>query len=393
MNSKNNRIWEIIAAYLCGEKISDTDKELLHKWIEDEENRCVLKQLECYYREQQIRKTIDVEKACLSVFEKIRRQKRRMRLELIRWWGAIAAIIILGVITATMLLHTGTFRHEAVKMAQNDLLVFNPAEVTLQLTNGMQIALKDNDNFSLQNEYGTICNYNGTLSFKVNCPLKTGGESIIHYVLRVPRGKRYQVILPDGTQVCLNADSKLYFPPVFGENKRSVFLEGEAYFDVKKAKGQPFIAKTNRLDVKVTGTRFNIKAYRDEESIYTTLLTGEVQIIPDKLFEMKVELKPSQQYSLNRKSMQQNVKKVDPSLYVAWIDQMFVFRNQRLEDVMKDLTKWYDVEFVFDDTAADMKISGNIECTKDLTAVLDMIKGLRKVTIEKQNEKYVIRTK
>lgn len=394
MKLKDDEIWGIIAARLCGEEISDSDEEQLGKWLESSENRRVLKQLESYYNEQKIRKDINTDKACRSVFSAIKRHKRTMKLELIRWWGAVASIVILGVITATILLHNGTFRHKAVEMAQNDSVVSKPTEVILQLVNGKQISLKENDNFSLRNDCGTICNHNGVLSFKSSdSPKKVSVPGEKYNILKAPRGKKYKVILPDSTQVYLNAESRLCFPSVFGEKKRCVFLEGEAYFDVKKAENWPFIVETDRIDVKVTGTRFDIKAYKDDENVYATLLAGAVEIVPDELCEMKVALKPSQQYSLNRKSMQQNVKEVDPSLYIAWIDKMFVFRNQRLGDIMKDLTKWYDAEFVFaDKTAADIRISGSIERSKNLTKVLNMIKALDKVKIEQQNEKYVVST-
>lgn len=392
MDFRNDRMWEIIAAYLCGEEVEAADRERLQQWLEIGEHRRELRQLERYYKEQPVRKGIDEEKAYHSVFGKIREQKRGRRLELIRWWGSVASIVVLGLVTATVLLRTGAFRPEVAEVSGNDFAASDPMGVVLQLNGGQQILLEDRETLPLPGDYGTVYNQNGVLSFGAYRPAEDGGDK--YNVLKVPRGKEYQVILPDSTRVWLNADSRLRFPLAFGEKERRVFLEGEAYFDVRKAKDRPFIVETDRIDVEVLGTRFDVKAYSDEETVYTTLLTGAVRIVPEGLCDRNVELKPSQQYSLDRRSMQQKVEEVDPSLYVAWMDRMFVFWNQRLEDVMKDLTKWYDVEFVFaDEVAADMRISGNIERSRDLRAVLDMITGLRKVEIVQRDGKYVVRAK
>lgn len=392
MDFRNDRMWEIIAAYLCGEAVEAADMERLQQWLETGDHRRELRQLERYYKEQSVRQGIDEERAYHSVFGKIREEKRGRRLGVIRWWGAVASIVMLGIVTATVLLRTGAFRPEVLEVAGNDFAASDPMEVVLQLASGQQILLEEDDKLSLPDEYGAVYNRNGVLSFGTACP--KGGTGEKYNVLKVPRGKEYQVILPDSTRVWLNADSRLRFPLAFGEKERRVFLEGEAYFDVKKAKDCPFIVETDRIDVEVLGTRFDVKAYSDEETVYTTLLTGSVRIVADGLRDRNVELKPAQQYSLDRKSRQQKVEEVDPSLYVAWMDRMFVFWNQRLEDVMKDLTKWYDVEFVFaDEVAADMRISGNIERSRDLTAVLDMITGLRKVEIVQRDGKYVVRAK
>lgn len=392
MDFRNDRMWEIIAAYLCGEEVEAADRERLQRWLETGEHRHELRQLERYYKEQPVRKGIDEEKAYHSVFGKIRKQNRGRRLELIRWWGSVASIVVFGVVTATVLLRTGAFRPEVSEVSGNDFVASDPMRVVLQLTGGQQILLENEEILPLPDDYGTVYNQNGVLSFGAYRPAEDGEDK--YNVLKVPRGKEYQVILPDSTRVWLNADSRLRFPLAFGEKERRVFLEGEAYFDVRKAKDRPFIVETDRIDVEVLGTRFDVKAYSDEETVYTTLLTGSVRIVADGLYDRDVELKPSQQYSLDRKSMQQKVEEVDPSLYVAWMDRMFVFWNQRLEDVMKDLTKWYDVEFVFaDEVAADMRISGNIERSRDLRAVLDMITGLRKVEIVQRDGKYVVRVK
>lgn len=392
MDFRNDRMWEIIAAYLCGEEVEAADMERLQQWLETGEHRRELSQLERYCKEQPVRKGIDKEKAYHSVFGKIREQKRGRRLGVIRWWGSVASIVVLGVVTATVLLRTGAFRPEVSGVTGNDFAACDPMGVVLQLTGGQQILLEEDDKLSLPDEYEAVYNQDGVLSFGAYRPVEDGGDK--YNVLKVPRGKEYQVILPDSTRVWLNADSRLRFPLAFGEKERRVFLEGEAYFDVRKAKDWPFVVETDRIDVEVLGTRFDVKAYSDEETVYTTLLTGSVRIVPDGFCDRNVELKPSQQYSLDRQSMQQKVEEVDPSLYVAWMDRMFVFWNQRLEDVMKDLTKWYDVEFVFaDEIAADMRISGNIERSRDLGAVLDMITGLRKVEIVQRDGKYVIRAK
>jgi transmembrane sensor len=200
-------------------------------------------------------------------------------------------------------------------------------------------------------------------------PSLQGGTTNI--VINTPRGGTYQVALPDGTKVWLNADSKLSFPSKFSGDKRQVKLDGEAYFEVSKIelrKGHrmPFVVTSKAQTVEVLGTHFNIHNYPGERSVKTTLLEGSVRV------NKEVTLKPNQQSVLTDQAIL--VKEVDVNLAVAWKNGDFMFRGERIGDLMKEVERWYNIDVVYqDDSLAAIKFSGNISRYKNVSALLDIL--------------------
>ena len=162
--------------------------------------------------------------------------------------------------------------------------------------------------------------------------------------LRIPGGKDYYAELPDGTQVWINAGSKLTFPNFFNADKRVVQLEGEAYFKVKSDKKHPFYVETPYETVCVTGTQFNVCAYLDEPHSRITLAEGEVRV---KINNKIHQLHPGEQLQQSKKNADISISKVDVELYTSWKDGVFIFRDMTLEDISYRLSKWYDTEFDF----------------------------------------------
>jgi transmembrane sensor len=195
-----------------------------------------------------------------------------------------------------------------------------------------------------------------------------------------PRGGTYQVTLPDGTRVWLNADSKISFPSQFSGGIRKILLSGEAYFEVNKDKARPFIVVTDRQTVEVLGTHFNINAYRDENNTRTTLLEGSLRVngkstaqgpvLP--LGEGNIILKPGQQSILSNTN-QILVKVMNAGETVAWRNGKFVFRKDDMQSVMRQVSRWYDIEVVYLDDMSGKTIWGTVNKYANISAVLDMI--------------------
>ncbi|MEN6619270.1 MAG: FecR domain-containing protein [Rikenellaceae bacterium] len=387
----DNKIWEIISAELNGEVLDTDESSLLRQWLEaDSANFDVYQRLKCFYKEQSIRGQIDVKKAYNIVRYGIKqRETNKRKIFIQHWWVAASFVIIL---IASLLLVSDPFRNESSLISFDQQVFTDSTSAILKLADGKQIMLDKYDSVEVISKYCTMQSVNGVLrsmSSSKNNKAKLALNSI-----ETPTGKDFRIILDDGTQVWLNAGSRLTFPSSFSKNERRLFLEGEACFKVTRASDRPFIVETKKMDVQVLGTCFNIRAYNDEENVYTTLVKGSVQVMPEADNIQPVKLEPCQQYSLNIQSMKQEVKVVDPCIYIAWIDNMFAFKNQRLENVMFDIAKWYDIKFEFkDELAADIRISGNIERDKTLDNVLDMIVKLEKVEIVKLDKKYVISSK
>ncbi|MDR6782754.1 transmembrane sensor [Pedobacter africanus] len=158
-------------------------------------------------------------------------------------------------------------------------------------------------------------------------------------VIRTPRGGTYQISLADGTKVWLNAESSLKFPSSFtGAGQRKVILSGEAYFEVAKNRKQPFVVSSEKQEVQVLGTHFNISAYADEENVKTTLLEGAVRV-------NQTTIAPGEQSILKNGRMQ--VRKVNPEDAIDWKNGEFSCKNEPLYQIMQKIARWYDLTVVY----------------------------------------------
>ncbi len=188
--------------------------------------------------------------------------------------------------------------------------------------------------------------------------------------LATPRGGQYQVVLPDGTRVWLNADSKLQYPKVFSGNNRMVEMEGEAYFEVAKNDAQPFIVQTNREKVEVLGTHFNVNSYPEETTSAVALLEGKVKVsIADQSAEF---LQPGQQSLVKGGVIQ--VQQIAIAESVAWKNGEFMFNNESLSSVMRKLARWYDIEVEIAPDVQDISIWGSLSRYDNFSEALQVIK-------------------
>lgn len=209
-------------------------------------------------------------------------------------------------------------------------------------------------------------------------------ESVWHTV-KIPAGADYKIYLSDGTGVWLNCGSELRYPVKFTEEERRVYLRGEAFFEVEKVEGQPFVVETERMRIQVTGTRFNVNSYPDEEMVHATLVEGAVSVTKPDDGTRVFRLLPSQQFSLDKLTGQIEVKEVDTRLYTDWTEGMFVFRKQRLEEVMNTLARWYGIEVFY--SSADMKdlrLSAHLGRYEHIDTILDMIRAMDKVVVNRK---------
>jgi transmembrane sensor len=212
--------------------------------------------------------------------------------------------------------------------------------------------------------------------------------------ISTPRGGQYKIILPDGTKVWLNAASSLKYPVQFDKNARHVELAGEGYFEVSKqhlANGDhtPFFVSTATQTVEVLGTHFNINSYGDEEAVLTTLLEGAVKVSHSSQKGQTVEtiLKPGQQAALIAKSF--NVKKIDTEEAVAWKNGYFSFERADLSTVMRQLSRWYDVDVVYAGEVPSETFTGKVYRNMSLSKVLDIL-SYTQVNFKMEGKKLII---
>ncbi|MGX5819449.1 FecR family protein [Chitinophaga lutea] len=257
-------------------------------------------------------------------------------------------------------------------------------QAVLTLANGKAIALSSAQTGVVIN----MANLRYTDGSAVDGATAAPQESAWHSVA-TPRGGQYQIVLQDGSKVWLNAGSLLKFPETFGgRTTREVELTGEAYFEVAKNAQQPFVVRTPRQQVEVLGTRFNINCYADEKYTKTTLLQGSVRVAPADGKGGEV-LKPGQQAILGGNAMR--VISWDTEEAVAWKNGNFDFRNEPLEDILRKVSRWYDVDIAYENGApAGTALYGKISRSKSINAVIKVLEISGGVKIRLEGRKLIV---
>ena len=389
--SRNKRICQLIAKQLW-EGLSDHEKQELQEWIQaSPDNSTLYDELVRLERVRQYiekRESIDVRKY-MAVCERELGLggKRRM----IHWlWGYAAAIFVLCVVGIGIWMN----EREEVGVTEIAQTTIEPgkAKALLILGDGREIELSNrNVNKALEESGIVIVNDSSRIEYRRNTG---GGDKEVMNKIIVPTGGEYNLILSDGTWVYLNAESVITYPQKFVGEKREVTLEGEAYFQVTASKEHPFIVKTKDMDVLVTGTEFNVKAYPDELNVQTTLLRGKVAVFAGIDKKEKIEIEPNQQAEWSRENVKLQVREVDPDLFVAWKNGQFLFRQDRLEDIMKTLARWYDMEvFYLDESIKNMAFAGKLDRSEDITPILNVLRATDKLTVEVNGKRIVLGVK
>ncbi len=192
--------------------------------------------------------------------------------------------------------------------------------------------------------------------------------------LTTPRGGEFKITLEDGTQVWLNAESQLIYPDTFSANERRVILKGEAYFEVVKDEQKPFYVESNGQVVRVYGTEFNVRSYEEDADIYTTLVSGRVSLQSMNGNEAELILTPGKQAVFDKRQQSTSVRPVDTQVVTSWRRGMFVFEEQNLEQIMRDLSRWYNFSYEFKDTSLrETVFMGSVPRYGDFNEILEIL--------------------
>ena len=283
------------------------------------------------------------------------KSKKRRAISLRRI--AIAASVIGLLLISVFLLKEKIGKKETAKSETNQQRFKNDVspggdKATLTLADGSTIVLDEAQNGTLaQQGNSKIVKHDGRLSYD---PTNKNSREIVYNTISTPKGGQYQLELPDGSEVWLNATSSIHFPTSFIGTERRIEITGEAYFEIAKNPNMPFIVTVNNAEVQVLGTHFNINAYRDEDDVKTTLLEGSVRFVNDGNTNI---LKPGQQAQLTKEGTTKVVGNVDVDEVVAWKNGIFDFENAGIETVMRQLSRWYDVEIEYKGKTDDLFIA------------------------------------
>lgn len=396
MENREHNIDYILDHLNQPETLSDADFE---EWLEDSGHRQLFEEIR-NYREAFMRWSYD--ENIDSEWERFKQLFQHTEIKaaghsvvkkvLWRWWSA-AAVIIVMIGSGIWTYYSGMESDILENIA--DLTGKRSAELVLadgrciNLENN-PVELREGSRVLISNDTGSLLAYHCD---SIHSPATTSRETAYN-TIRVPVGADYVVCLMDGTKVRLNCDTRFRFPVEFAKNERRVYLDGEAFFEVSKSKEWPFIVVTDKMKVQVTGTSFNVKSYHSDDIVYTTLVNGSVEVVTDGLSTLPVHLEPSQQCNLNKRTGNVEVKTVDVRLYTDWTEGLFVFRDQRLEDILNTLSRWYSVEVFYSSNAArDLRLSASLGRYEHIDSLLEIIRATGKVEVERKNNTIVVSLK
>lgn len=282
-----------------------------------------------------------------------------------RWWAAAASVLLLAGAAWYFMPHpTVTTPKGMPALAMQDIRPVSQSAV-LTLDDGSEVVLDSLQHGNIHNNTGAVIHLGqGTLAYTGNQNTTTA-----YNTLSTPRGKLFHLVLPDGSEVWLNAASSLRYPVSFHNKERVVELSGEAYFEVKQAATHPFRVKTvEGNEIRVLGTGFNVNAYTNEAAVTTTLLHGSIQVVSAR---QQLLLKPGQQAAIADATI--SLQPADTSQVVAWKEGMFQFDNTGIQQVMNQLERWYDIKVIYENGIPDIRFGGKMERDLDLRSVLRIL--------------------
>lgn len=302
------------------------------------------------------------------------------------WWSA-AAVVVLA-IAGVLFMNRPKEPVSTTLIASSAGFKPGSQKATWELPGGKLIELEEDGVRLLTGEDGSVLGRDSANTLIVGKGRK--GE-VEQSVIRVPQGGEYGVVLADGTKVWINSESELSFPSAFEGKDRVVELKGEAYFDVVKDAGHPFIVKTGETAIRVLGTSFNICGYAEDGYQQTTLVSGSVEV---ESRGKQYRLTPGEQLEVREEGGEPEIRKVDVRLYTSWKDGMFRFLDMPLDELTVKLKRWYDVNFVFENEACKAyRFSGAVRKDVDFNEFIQLVETTTNVKFEIDGDNIVIKEK
>ena len=357
--------------------VTPEEERILTDWKKERNHRQVWNQINNesdYVRYQQELKLFPPEERWNMVKKELRSNKR---LPFGRRWLRYAAAILLIACSGG-----GFYFHyqSRTEYSQNETWDC-PAG-----TNSAQLVLSNNEIIFLPTE--SKHTYNELQGIRILqgpdgitfLPQEGLSDTLIHNQIRTLQGMEYHITLTEGTKIHMNAESKLVHPLLFQDAERIVQFEGEAYFAVAKDVHHPFVITLGPLRLHVLGTTFNVRAYPDEDEIQVTLEEGSLEMDGHRI-------QPGEQIIYNKKTSRSSVRPVDTKEFVAWHEGHFLFRNERLEDILRTLARWYDFSYRFEDEdVKNVRIGAYLGRYDSMQPIIDLFRRTELVNISIKND-------
>jgi ferric-dicitrate binding protein FerR (iron transport regulator) len=300
---------------------------------------------------------------------------------------SVAAAVVAVIFAGGLLLKENSIPNKissSVIKTGNNHLPPGGNRATLILSNGSSINLTGVKNGALASEKGVVINKNADGRITYGHGKGNAESASIFNTVLTPRGGQYQLVLSDGTKVWLNSASSLKYPVTFTAAKREVELSGEAYFEVAHNQHKPFMVVSNGQTVEVLGTHFNINAYQDEQVTKTTLLEGSVKVLTKGVSS---KIKPGEQVQQTNGKL--TVSEGDLEEAVAWKNGFFYFKDDNIKTIMRQLSRWYDVEIKYEGQIPEREFSGQMNKNIDASQLMHIL-SIEKIHYRLENRTIVI---
>lgn len=390
----NTSVEALLEKYLSG-SISEDERVLLSQMLDEDRHRA---QLETIIDKELLEHSFEAEENIVlldqiqeNILQSIRKEGKKAKVVHLNWRRmAVAAVFILLVGAGVFWLLQSQKKEQEIAIqvkpnVQKDVAP-GSTKAILKLADGTEIILDSANEGTLAQQGGVkiIKLNNGQLSYN---PQDRKSNEVLYNTITTPKGGQYQLVLADGTKVWLNAGSSLHFPAAFAGQERIVELKGEGYFEVAKNAVMPFHVRVNEMDIQVLGTHFNVNAYTDEGLMRTTLLEGSVKVSKGTQARL---LKPGQQAAVNQDEQIFVQNDVNLDEVIAWKNGLFQFQSADLETILRQASRWYDIEVEYRDKITE-RFSGQISRNVNISQLLKILEFTGKVHFEIEGKKIIVK--
>lgn len=340
----------------------------------------------------QLKQQFEERKARLSPLPPLHNERKQQWAAWTIWIGMTAAAILL-IIGGTLIVRQYAMPPSTMSLAEEQAAILPGTDkALLTLADGKTISLSDVDAGTLTEQGGLQVEKTteGEIVYRAN---SEADESVDAWnSVATPRGGQYRITLPDGSKAFLNAASSLHYPVHFKDKERRVKMTGEVYFEVAKLKDEhngenvPFFVETEQQEIQVLGTRFNVSAYADEPSIRTTLVEGRIRVT-NTVDGASVLLVPGQQSAMGDRLQVYNV---DTQQAMAWTAGEFVFKETALDEILRQLSRWYDIDMECPAHLKQKKLSGMVSRTTPLSTLIKMMESTSDLKIIRKERRLMV---
>jgi hypothetical protein len=381
MRFSKKRISYLLEAY-SDRKATAAEEEELFEWVKKGNEQPIKKHIEKLVSEYNLNElvpAVEWERMYERIMEEKDSQSAHPKVRKMIWVRWAAAAVILLLLGSSYYYFAGHKEPQKTVVVQQpktmDIAPPNSVNAVLTLGNGQKIILDSTGNgiVAMQGGVNVVKMANGQIAYKGS------SENIQYNTLSNPRGSRViSLVLADGSRVWLNTASTLKYPTAFAGDERKVEITGEAYFEVAHDATKPFIVVKGETSVRVLGTHFNVNAYDDETSLTITLLEGSVKIMKGNEHTL---ISPGQQAEVSNETASSNQIKVheaDIDEVMAWKNGVFSYKGVDIETIMRQVSRWYDVDVVFEKPVKE-KFYAQVSRNTDVSNLLKMLEATKAV--------------